>query len=230
MTLRRSGERDPPEVRKVVERPASGPRSPAPRRCCAGRTRCRSTRWQEAGGEATISIQAVRVPDLLAIGFSRPTPAALVLLWNGLDAIVAFATRFLPIAYSGSESALRSIDVGWRTRPGRWARPPCALSGGSRSPCCAGASSHLADRLHPLARELSSAVFLFTPSTAVITNVIFDLSERETSSRCPRWVSDDGTDLRADRGGLPLVRRTVLFSGLGVGPGRPAWLDGACCR
>jgi iron(III) transport system permease protein len=26
-------------------------------------------------------------------------------------------------------------------------------------------------------RELSSAVFLFTPSTAVITNVIFDLSD-----------------------------------------------------
>ena len=29
----------------------------------------------------------------------------------------------------------------------------------------------------PSLRELSSAVFLFTPATAVITNVIFDLSD-----------------------------------------------------
>ncbi|HEX9507540.1 MAG TPA: ABC transporter permease subunit, partial [Myxococcales bacterium] len=88
------------------------------------------------------------------------------------------ATRFLPIAYSGSESALRSIDVELENAArtlgssalGAFARITLPLL--RRNIVAIWLTAFI-----PSLRELSSAVFLFTPRTAVITNVIFDLSD-----------------------------------------------------
>jgi iron(III) transport system permease protein len=92
--------------------------------------------------------------------------------------IVAFATRFLPIAYSGSESALRSIDVELENAARTLGSTTLRTFGRITFPLLR--RSVVATWLTafiPSLRELSSAVFLFTPSTAVITNVIFDLSD-----------------------------------------------------
>jgi iron(III) transport system permease protein len=62
---------------------------------------------------AFLAVAPFVVPGIvLAIGFfSAYARPPLVLYGTAWMLIVAFATRFLPIAYSGSESALRSIDV-----------------------------------------------------------------------------------------------------------------------
>src|SRR5579875_670548 len=120
------------------------------------------------------------VPGIvLAIGFfaayARPP---IVLYGTGWMLVVAFATRFLPVAYAGSEAALRGIDVD--------------LEHAARTLGCGQLRtfrritlpllrrSVLASWLMtfiPSLRELSSAVFLFTPATAVMTTLIFDLSD-----------------------------------------------------
>jgi iron(III) transport system permease protein len=129
---------------------------------------------------AFVAVSPFVVPGIiLAIGFflayARPP---LILYGTGWMLIVAFATRFLPIAYSGSESALRSIDVDLEN---------AARTLGSTALQTFGRITLPLLRRHvvttwvttfiPSLRELSSAVFLFTPATAVMTNVIFDLSD-----------------------------------------------------
>jgi iron(III) transport system permease protein len=92
--------------------------------------------------------------------------------------IVAFATRFLPIAYSGSESAMRGIDVDLENAARTLGCSPLRTFGRITLPLLR--RSLLANWLTafiPSLRELSSAVFLFTPATAVMTNLIFDLSD-----------------------------------------------------
>jgi iron(III) transport system permease protein len=129
---------------------------------------------------AFIAVSPFVVPGIiLAIGFffayARPP---LVLYGTGWMLIVAFATRFLPIAYSGSESALRTIDVDLEnaartlgsTALQTFARITLPLL--RRNVVTTWVTTFI-----PSLRELSSAVFLFTPATAVITNVIFDLSD-----------------------------------------------------
>jgi iron(III) transport system permease protein len=120
------------------------------------------------------------VPGIvLAIGFfaayARPP---IVLYGTAWMLIVAFATRFLPIAYSGSESALRSIDV--ELENAARTLGSTQLHTFSRITFPLLRRSVLANWLMvfiPSLRELSSAIFLFTPATAVITTVIFDLSD-----------------------------------------------------
>jgi iron(III) transport system permease protein len=116
---------------------------------------------------------------ILAIGFfSAYARPPLVLYGTAWMLIVAFATRFLPIAFSGSESALRSIDVDLenaaRTLGSSTLRTFRRITFPllRRSVVATWLTTFI-----PSLRELSSAVFLFTPSTAVITNVIFDLSD-----------------------------------------------------
>jgi iron(III) transport system permease protein len=92
--------------------------------------------------------------------------------------IVAFATRFLPIAYAGSETALRSLDLELENAARTLGSGRLRTFGRITIPLLR--RSILANWLMvfiPSLRELSSAVFLFTPATAVITNVIFDLSD-----------------------------------------------------
>ena len=120
------------------------------------------------------------VPGIvLAIGFfaayARPP---LVLYGTAWMLIVAFATRFLPIAYAGSESALRSLDLELENAARTLGSGRLRTFGRITIPLLR--RSILANWLMvfiPSLRELSSAVFLFTPATAVITNVIFDLSD-----------------------------------------------------
>ena len=129
---------------------------------------------------AFIAMAPFVVPGIiLAIGFfaayARPP---LVLYGTAWMLIVAFATRFLPIAYSGSESALRSIDVELENAARTLGSSTLRTFGRITFPLLR--RSVVATWLTsfiPSLRELSSAVFLFTPSTAVITNVIFDLSD-----------------------------------------------------
>jgi iron(III) transport system permease protein len=120
------------------------------------------------------------VPGIvLAIGFftayARPP---FVLYGTAWMLIVAFATRFLPIAFSGSESALRSIDHELENAARTLGSGPLLTFRRITLPLLR--RSILANWIIvfiPSLRELSSAVFLFTPATAVITNVIFDLSD-----------------------------------------------------
>jgi iron(III) transport system permease protein len=120
------------------------------------------------------------VPGIvLAIGFfaayARPP---LVLYGTAWMLIVAFATRFLPIAYSGSESALRSVDLELENAARTVGATQLVTFRRITLPLLR--RSVLASWLVafiPSLRELSSAVFLFTPATAVITTLIFDLSD-----------------------------------------------------
>ncbi|GAC1535478.1 MAG: iron ABC transporter permease [Myxococcales bacterium] len=127
-----------------------------------------------------IAVAPFVVPGIiLAIGFfSAYARPPLVLYGTGWMLIVAFATRFLPIAYSGSESALRSIDP--ELEHAARTLGSTALRTFARITLPLLKRSIVATWLVafiPALRELSSAVFLFTPSTAVMTNLIFDLSD-----------------------------------------------------
>jgi iron(III) transport system permease protein len=129
---------------------------------------------------AFIAVSPFVVPGIiLAIGFFSAYARPPILLYGtAWMLIIAFATRFLPIAYSGSESALRSIDVELENAArtlgssalGAFARITLPLL--RRNIVAIWLTAFI-----PSLRELSSAVFLFTPRTAVITNVIFDLSD-----------------------------------------------------
>jgi iron(III) transport system permease protein len=129
---------------------------------------------------ALVAMAPFVVPGIiLAIGFfaayARPP---IVLYGTAWMLIAAFATRFLPIAYSGSESALRSIDLELENAARSLGASPLRTFGRITLPLLR--RSVLAVWLMafiPSLRELSSAIFLFTPATAVITTLIFDLSD-----------------------------------------------------
>ncbi len=116
---------------------------------------------------------------VLAIGFfaayARPP---IVLYGTAWMLIVAFATRFLPIAYSGIQSALRSIDLELENAARTLGAVQLRTFGRITVPLLR--RTILATWLIvfiPSLRELSSAVFLFTPATAVMSTLIFDLSD-----------------------------------------------------
>jgi iron(III) transport system permease protein len=129
---------------------------------------------------AVVAMSPFVVPGIvLAIGFfaayARPP---IVLYGTAWMLIVAFATRFLPIAYSGSESALRSIDLELEHSARTLGATQLRALGRITFPLLRRAI--LANWLMtfiPSLRELSSAIFLFTPATAVMTTLIFDLSD-----------------------------------------------------
>jgi len=129
---------------------------------------------------AFIAMAPFVVPGIvLAIGFfaayARPP---LVLYGTAWMLVVAFATRFLPIAYSGAETALRSIDLDLERAARTLGSTPLHTFGRitlallRRSVTAIWLMAFI-----PSLRELSSAIFLFTPATAVMTTVIFDLSD-----------------------------------------------------
>jgi iron(III) transport system permease protein len=127
-----------------------------------------------------IAVAPFVVPGIiLAIGFfSAYTRPPIILYGTGWMLIIAFATRFLPIAYSGSESAIRCIDVELENAARTLGSPMLrtfrliTLPLLRRHVVAAWLTAFI-----PSLRELSSAVFLFTPATAVMTNLIFDLSD-----------------------------------------------------
>jgi iron(III) transport system permease protein len=120
------------------------------------------------------------VPGIvLAIGFfAAYSHPPLVLYGTAWILILAFATRFLPIAYSNGASMLQGINVdlenGARTLgAGRmhtfWAVTVPLLRRGILTGWLL--------VFIPALRELSAAVFLYVPQTGVFTTVIFNYSD-----------------------------------------------------
>ncbi len=120
------------------------------------------------------------VPGIvLAIGFfSAYARPPIVLYGTAGMLIIAFATRFLPISYTGMETALRGLDLDLE-------RAARALGCGQLRTFTRIVLPLLRRTLLmnwllvfiPSLRELSSAIFLFTPATAVMSTLIFDLSD-----------------------------------------------------
>jgi iron(III) transport system permease protein len=116
---------------------------------------------------------------VLAIGFyAAYTSPPLALYGSATILILAFVTRFLPIAYTSSAAGLRSINPEMEEA--------VRILGGNRllairrvlvpllKTSLAGAWILV---FIPATRELSSAIFLVGPSTRVISVMLFDLSE-----------------------------------------------------
>lgn len=116
---------------------------------------------------------------VLAIGFyAAYTSPPFALYGSATILILAFVTRFLPIAYTSSATGLRSINPEMEEA--------VRILGGNRflairkvlipllKTSLAGAWILV---FIPATRELSSAIFLVGPSTRVISVMLFDLSE-----------------------------------------------------
>jgi iron(III) transport system permease protein len=113
--------------------------------------------------------------------------------------ILAFTTRFLPIAYASSDSALRSIDPELEDA--------VRILGGGRLLALRRVVAPLLSRglagafilvFIPATRELSAAIFLYTTGTQVLSVLLFD-------------KSDEGNFERLSSIGLVLVVITVAL-------------------
>ena len=135
-----------------------------------------------AGGQflSFICMAPYVVPGIiLAIGFYAAFSRKPLLLYGSAwMLIVAFATRFLPIAYSNFTTAMQTLSAdlefaartlgAGRLRSIRTVTLPLLRSG---------ILSAWLLVFIPALRELSCAIFLFTPGTAVMSTVIFDFSD-----------------------------------------------------
>src|SRR5213078_3912389 len=116
---------------------------------------------------------------VLAIGFyAAYTSPPLALYGTAWILILAFTTRFLPIAYANSNAAIRAINPEMEEA--------VRILGGGRLMAIRKVLAPLLKKslagawilvFIPAARELSSAIFLVGPNTRVISVMLFDLSE-----------------------------------------------------
>ena len=116
---------------------------------------------------------------VLAIGFyAAYAPPPLALYGTGTILVLAYTTRFLPIAYTSSAAGMRSINPEMEEA--------VRILGGGRLTAIRRVLAPLLKRnlagawilvFIPAARELSSAIFLVGPNTRVISVMLFDLSE-----------------------------------------------------
>ena len=116
---------------------------------------------------------------VLAIGFyASYTAPPLVLYGTAWILILAFTTRFLPIAYANSDAALRSINPELEDA--------VRILGGGRVLALRRVVGPLLKRglagafilvFIPATRELSSAIFLYTAGTQVLAVLLFDKSD-----------------------------------------------------
>jgi iron(III) transport system permease protein len=116
---------------------------------------------------------------VLAIGFyAAYTHPPLVLYGTAWILVLAFATRFLPIAYANSDAAIRSINPELEDA--------ARILGGSRLLTMRRVVAPLLRRglagafilvFIPATRELSSAIFLYTTGTQVLSVLLFDKSD-----------------------------------------------------
>jgi iron(III) transport system permease protein len=116
---------------------------------------------------------------VLAIGFYAAYTAPPFALYGSASILIlAFVTRFLPIAYTSSASGLRSINPEMEEA--------VRILGGGRLHAIRKVMIPLLKKslagawilvFIPASRELSSAIFLVGPNTRVISVMLFDLSE-----------------------------------------------------
>jgi iron(III) transport system permease protein len=116
---------------------------------------------------------------VLAIGFyAAYAPPPLALYGTSLILILAFTTRFLPIGYVNAQSAIQSLNPEMEEA--------VRVLGGTRLTALRRVVAPLLKRnllgawlliFIPASRELSSAIFLYGPSTKVVSVMIFDMSE-----------------------------------------------------
>ena len=116
---------------------------------------------------------------VLAIGFyAAYTSPPLVLYGTAWILILAFATRFLPIAYANSDAALRSLNPEMEDA--------VRILGGGRMLALRRVVGPLLKRglagafllvFIPATRELSAAIFLYTTGTQVLSVLLFDKSD-----------------------------------------------------
>jgi len=134
-----------------------------------------------AGGALAYAAMAPFViPGIvLAIGFyAAYTTPPLVLYGTAWILILAFTTRFLPIAYANSDAAVRSINPELEDA--------VRILGGGRLLAMRRVVAPLLKRglagafvlvFIPATRELSSAIFLYTTGTQVLSVLLFDKSD-----------------------------------------------------
>ena len=116
---------------------------------------------------------------VLAIGFyAAYAPPPLALYGTGTILVLAFTTRYLPIAYTSSAASMRSINPEMEEA--------VRILGGGRLLAIRRVLAPLLKKslagawilvFIPAARELSSAIFLVGPNSRVISVMLFDLSE-----------------------------------------------------
>lgn len=120
------------------------------------------------------------IPGLvLAIGFyAAYAPPPLALAGTGAILVLAFVTRFLPIAYSSASAAIRGINPEMEDA--------VMILGGSRLIAIRRVVAPLLKRgllgawllvFIPASREVSSALFLYGPKTRTMSVLFFDLTE-----------------------------------------------------
>jgi len=116
---------------------------------------------------------------VLAIGFyAAYTQPPLVLYGTAWILILAYVTRFLPIAYANSSAAIRSINPELEDA--------VRILGGSRLTAIRHVVIPLLKRslagafilvFIPATRELSTAIFLYSVNTQVLSVLLFDKSD-----------------------------------------------------
>ncbi|RYF11792.1 MAG: iron ABC transporter permease, partial [Deltaproteobacteria bacterium] len=116
---------------------------------------------------------------VLAIAFyAAYAPAPFSLYGTGFILVLAFTTRFLPVAYSSSSAAIRSINPEMEEA--------VRILGGGRGLAIRRVIGPLMKRslvgawllvFIPASRELSTAMFLYGPATRPMSVMLLDLSE-----------------------------------------------------
>ncbi|MGH7043471.1 MAG: ABC transporter permease, partial [Acetobacteraceae bacterium] len=133
-----------------------------------------------AGILSFVAMAPFVVPGIvLAIAFyAAYAPPPLALYGTSLILILAFATRFLPIAYVNTDAAIRSVNPEMEEA--------VRILGGGRLLAIRRVLAPLMQRsligawllvFIPATRELSTAMFLYGPHTRTISVVLLDMSE-----------------------------------------------------
>jgi len=133
-----------------------------------------------ANGLGFLCVAPFVIPGVvLAIGFyAAYAPPPLALYGTAWLMILAFTTRFLPIGYVNANAAMRSLNPEMEEA--------VRVLGGSRMLALRKVVAPLLKRsllgawllmFIPATRELSSAIFLYSPQTKVVSVMIFDMSD-----------------------------------------------------
>lgn len=133
-----------------------------------------------ADGLGFLCVAPFVIPGVvLAIGFyAAYAPPPLALYGTAWILILAFTTRFLPIGYVNAHAAIRSLNPEMEEA--------VRVLGGSRLLAVRKVVGPLLKRsllgawllmFIPATRELSSAIFLYGPTTKVVSVMIFDMSD-----------------------------------------------------